>query len=315
MSIWKILKKYILFLFWGIILIKTNFWIEDSSRNRFALIDIQRIACQIVFRHRKILRKKKKKDFLQNQFFFSNFWNLYERSAIGWIERKTKFQIFPIFIFRVMVIFLTFLWRHYPNFRWKLGYVVVYGMRFRTRQTLLWKVSSISLEPLCSFSCSLLRRPLAGTYDKCPSLPNSALNWFPLTVAAVSCARGYMYIVSCSWKLDHLHTEESISDSWTVFTTFQLRLIWRELPVELFVWQMFCFLFLLSWVYCDRFESFSLVLEASRIPFVPSVVSLSVWSWSILLWGRRDSFSSSVGSLWISFAFMWFDKLPSVLSL
>ena len=31
--------------------------------------------------------------------------NLHERCGIGWIDRKTKFQIFPIFIFRVMVIF------------------------------------------------------------------------------------------------------------------------------------------------------------------------------------------------------------------
>ena len=29
--------------------------------------------------------------------------NLHERTAIGWLKRKTKFQIFPIFIFRVMV--------------------------------------------------------------------------------------------------------------------------------------------------------------------------------------------------------------------
>ena len=41
--------------------------------------------------------------FVQNfQFFFQKFSNLLERSGIGWIERKTKFQIFPIFIFRVM---------------------------------------------------------------------------------------------------------------------------------------------------------------------------------------------------------------------
>ena len=32
--------------------------------------------------------------------------NLHERSAIGWIKRIIKFQIFPIFIFRVMVIFV-----------------------------------------------------------------------------------------------------------------------------------------------------------------------------------------------------------------
>ena len=46
-------------------------------------------------------------DFLPNsnkKVFY--FWNLDERSAIGWIERKSKFQIFPIFIFCVMVIFV-----------------------------------------------------------------------------------------------------------------------------------------------------------------------------------------------------------------
>ena len=40
------------------------------------------------------------------QFFFLQKWsNLHERSGIGWIERKIKFHIFSIFIFRVMVIF------------------------------------------------------------------------------------------------------------------------------------------------------------------------------------------------------------------
>ena len=41
-------------------------------------------------------------DFLQNQqFFFSS--NFDERSAFSWIENRTNFQIFQIFIFRVMV--------------------------------------------------------------------------------------------------------------------------------------------------------------------------------------------------------------------
>ena len=40
----------------------------------------------------------------QKNIFFSN---LREKSEIGWIERKIKFQIFQIFIFRVMVIFVT----------------------------------------------------------------------------------------------------------------------------------------------------------------------------------------------------------------
>ena len=35
-------------------------------------------------------------------FFFQKWSNLQERSGIGWIQRKNKFQIFPIFIFRVM---------------------------------------------------------------------------------------------------------------------------------------------------------------------------------------------------------------------
>ena len=38
-------------------------------------------------------------------FFFQMCSNLHERCGIGWIKRKIKFQIFPIFIFRVMVIF------------------------------------------------------------------------------------------------------------------------------------------------------------------------------------------------------------------
>ena len=35
-------------------------------------------------------------------FFFQKWSNLHERSGIGLIERKTKFQIFPIFIFRII---------------------------------------------------------------------------------------------------------------------------------------------------------------------------------------------------------------------
>ena len=38
----------------------------------------------------------------KNNFFFQKWSNLHERSGIGWIQRKTKFKIFPIFIFRVM---------------------------------------------------------------------------------------------------------------------------------------------------------------------------------------------------------------------
>ena len=45
----------------------------------------------------------KKKNWNQKKIFFLQKWsNLHERSGIGWIERKTKFQIFPIFIYRVM---------------------------------------------------------------------------------------------------------------------------------------------------------------------------------------------------------------------
>ena len=43
--------------------------------------------------------------FFQNPkkyFYFQKWPNLYERTAIGWIKTKTKFQIFPIFIFRVI---------------------------------------------------------------------------------------------------------------------------------------------------------------------------------------------------------------------
>ena len=53
----------------------------------------------------------------QNQFFFQKWSNLHERSGIGWIERKIKFQIFPIFIFRIMVIFRHFFLK-IVNFRW-----------------------------------------------------------------------------------------------------------------------------------------------------------------------------------------------------
>ena len=39
---------------------------------------------------------------LKKSIFFQKWSNLRERTAIGWVKRKTKFQIFPIFIFRVM---------------------------------------------------------------------------------------------------------------------------------------------------------------------------------------------------------------------
>ena len=55
---------------------------------------------------------------LRFRFFFLIY---IKRSGIGWIERKTKFQIFPIFISRVMIILVSFLWRHHPNFRWNFA--------------------------------------------------------------------------------------------------------------------------------------------------------------------------------------------------
>ena len=52
------------------------------------------------------------------QIFFFRCSNLYEFiCGMCWIEIKTKYKISPIFIFWVMVIFWSFLWRHLPNFR------------------------------------------------------------------------------------------------------------------------------------------------------------------------------------------------------
>ena len=70
--------------------------------------------------------KKKKLDFdcmvtsliffkIKKNIYFSNF---DERSAIGWIESRTKFQNSLIFIFRVTVILVSFLWKNHSNFRW-----------------------------------------------------------------------------------------------------------------------------------------------------------------------------------------------------
>ena len=47
---------------------------------------------------------------------------------IGWIERKTKFQIFPIFIFWVMVIFVTSS-DHHPNFQ--LNFTITQKIKIR----------------------------------------------------------------------------------------------------------------------------------------------------------------------------------------
>ena len=50
---------------------------------------------------------KKKYFFVQNfQNKIQKFSNMHEWSRIGWIERKIKFPVFIIFIFRVLVIFL-----------------------------------------------------------------------------------------------------------------------------------------------------------------------------------------------------------------
>ena len=53
--------------------------------------------------------KSKSKKYIS---FFQKWSNLHERTVIGWIKRKTKFHILPIFMFRVMVI-LIILWRHF----------------------------------------------------------------------------------------------------------------------------------------------------------------------------------------------------------
>ena len=49
-------------------------------------------------------------------FYFSN---LLERSGIGWIERKIKFQVFSIFVFQVIVKihgkFRSFAYKNYHN--------------------------------------------------------------------------------------------------------------------------------------------------------------------------------------------------------
>ena len=73
-----------------------------------------------------------------SNIFFSNFFfkcsNVHERCVIAWIERKLKFQIFPIFIFRVMVIFIP----KTVNFRWifmitrkiKIGKLIFHSIQY-----------------------------------------------------------------------------------------------------------------------------------------------------------------------------------------
>ena len=48
--------------------------------------------------------------------FFQKWSNVHERSEIGWIERKIKFKVFSISIFRVTVIFLLKLPQFLMNF-------------------------------------------------------------------------------------------------------------------------------------------------------------------------------------------------------
>ena len=70
----------------------------------------------------------------RSQFFFLNifqkiskfhfFFNLRGRSEISWIERKTNFQIFPIFIFQDIVILVSFFVTSSPQLSmitWKIN--------------------------------------------------------------------------------------------------------------------------------------------------------------------------------------------------
>ena len=68
--------------------------------------------------------------------FFQKWLNIYERSGIGWIERKITFQIFPIYIFWVMVIFyylcevVILIFDEYFTITWKIKIGKIWNMVF-----------------------------------------------------------------------------------------------------------------------------------------------------------------------------------------
>ena len=154
----KSYEKKIASFFWSYVVLELARFargrIQDSSFNRFALNGIPELPATLFFGMTRKIKignlvflsiqpipdlsckfdhfwknkldfdlhghhgfSSKSKNFI---FYFWNFWNLDERSAIGWIESRTKFQNSPIFIFWVMVILVSFLWKNHPNFRWLL---------------------------------------------------------------------------------------------------------------------------------------------------------------------------------------------------
>ena len=84
---------------------------SDSSFNRFALNGILEWPATLCF--------------------FFNFSKFHEKPRISWMERKTKFQILPIFIFRVLVI----LWRR------------------KIKIAEFWNLVLLSIQPIADLSC------------------------------------------------------------------------------------------------------------------------------------------------------------------
>ena len=118
----------------------------------------------------KIPAREKTLLFLRNFKKKINFSNLYERSGTGWIERKTKFMIFPIFIFWVIVIFWSLLWRHHPNFRWNFAMT----RKIKIEEFFYYFSHSIQHIPHLPWSCD----PNEGGGEVCTSLNGKKPNIF-----------------------------------------------------------------------------------------------------------------------------------------
>ena len=74
----------------------------------------------------------------KQHFFFFNFWNLHGRLEIGSLERRTNFQIF---LFRVMVILVSFFWKKSPRFlitreKKSENFFYIFPVLFRTLRTI-----------------------------------------------------------------------------------------------------------------------------------------------------------------------------------
>ena len=83
------------------------FRLESSNPKKISAPGCFMVGGEAPTKKKKLITFSKMFQYINMNIFFSQKWsNLHERSGIGWIKRKPQFQIFQIFIFRVMVFFV-----------------------------------------------------------------------------------------------------------------------------------------------------------------------------------------------------------------